>query len=132
MEKIKQKPFESIKTAIIILLTASMLILAGIYIGGSQFADSTAALLAKPLPSGTVPAGAEAETEISVYEKALLPISFAGIRYMGNGGGTYGSEAAATDLFAFAAEPIHTCLSSPSMISKIDSSDFEKILASEI
>ena len=76
MEKIKTKPIEKFKTAIIAILTVSMLLLAGIYIGGSQFLSNNAAINLQNMPDGTVKLGNKSPVELSVYEKNLLAVSF--------------------------------------------------------
>ncbi len=111
MEKFRPSASERIKTILITILTLSMLLLAGIYIGGAQFlSGGNSAIRASSLPSGTVPLGEDALLHQPVYEKNLLPVAFAGIRYGGEGGGAYGTEQAAQTLFTFAAEPIHLSL----------------------
>ncbi|MBQ4150330.1 MAG: hypothetical protein IJC81_00815 [Clostridia bacterium] len=129
MEKIKAKPIETLKTVIISVLTVSMLLLAGIYIGGSQFLSNSAAINAEDLPDGAVKIGDTSPIETSLYEKNLLAISFAGIRYGEQGGGTYGNEPAARDMLEFAAEPIHSCLSSSATITVVSDSDFHNMIA---
>ena len=131
MEKIRQKPIEIIKTYVIVFLTVTMLVLAGIYIGGSQFTSRSAAINASPLPEGAVPVGFDPPVSVAVYEKDLLAISYAAIRYAGSGGGAYGCEAAASDLAKFAAEPIHKCLSSSAEMSRVGIGDFQRAIASD-
>ena len=130
MEIIKAKPIEVFKNIIIALLTASMLVLAGLYIGGSQFATDNAAINTVDMPDGAVALGNDAPKTVAIYEKDLLSISFAAIDYHG-GGGAYGTMAAARDLFAFAKEPIHELLSSGAKISK-SSEDREYYMAMEL
>lgn len=117
MYKPKRSAFERFKTILIVLLTLSMLLLAGIYIGGAQFSSGTIALKSQPLPEGTVKPGQDAPLRLPVYEKGLLPLSFAAIRYNGEGGGAYGTEQAAEALYAFAASAIHQSLAKDSTLS---------------
>ncbi len=128
MEKIRIKPLEAFKNIIIALLTVSMLVLAGIYIGGSQFSANNAAINAQNMPQGAVAVGNDAPESEEMHEKGLLAISFAAIRHMG-GGGTYGNEQAAADLFDFAKESIHTLLSSNAMIVEIDGASFRSAVS---
>ena len=125
MEKIKQKPIEKIKTVVIATLTFTMLALAALYIGGSQFSQSNAAINALDMPNGAVPAGEDAPLQTSVYEKNLLAVSFIGIRCGALGGGAHGCETAASDLFEFACEPLHTLLSSKSTVKEIAKEEFD-------
>lgn len=131
MEKIKQKPIEKIKTVVIAVLTFTMLALAVLYIGGSQFSGNNAAINALDMPSGAVPAGEDAPKQTSVYEKNLLAVSFIGIRCGTLGGGAHGCETAAADLFEFACEPLHTLLSSKSTVEEITKEEFDTAAVGE-
>lgn len=124
MEKIKHSPAETLKNIIIVLLILSMLVLAVIYIGGSQLAMDNTALNASELPSGFVAAGADKEIEVAMYEKALLPMSYVGIKYGDGGGGVYSNEAAADSLTEFAYEYIHACLESSGSLEEISLEEF--------
>lgn len=128
MEKIKQKPFESFKSVLIILLVITMLVLASFYIGGAQLSTSNSALNSKDMPGGTVEAGGEIPDSVTVYEKNLLLLSYIGVRCDGVGGGAYGSEQAANDLFEFAREPLHHLLSSSVSVQKSSAAAFEAAL----
>ena len=128
MEKIKIPASERFKTILISLLTLSMLLLAGIYISGAQLAGGTAALGTKDLPDGAVALGQAATALSPLHEKNLLPVSFAAIRYGGEGGGTYGTEQAADTLFAFAADPIHALLSKEATLEKSSIGEYERAL----
>lgn len=124
MEKVKHRALERIKTILITLLTVSMLVLAVIYIGGARFSAGSTAIKTAPLPEGAVALGEDAPTTLPIYQKGLLPVSFAGIRYGGEGGGAYGTEQAATALLEFAAEPIHLCLSQGSALTSVSAADY--------
>lgn len=124
MEKSKTPFFKHLKTILIILLTLSMLLLAGIYIGGAQFSAGNTAIKTADLPEGAVPLGQDAPKKLPIYEKDLLPISFAGIRYGEQGGGAYGTEQAAKALFDFAAETIHACLSQGASITAVTAEQY--------
>ncbi len=128
MEKIKAKPIEIFKNIIIALLTLTMLILAGIYIGGSQFVSNNAAIVAADMPDGAVAVGNDAPQNSALYEKNLLAISYAAISYAG-GGGAYGCEQAARDLFEFASAPIHNLLSANAKISETNKEAFENAIS---
>ena len=101
MEKIKLSPIEKAKTAVIAILTVTMLALAALYIGGSQFYTGGAASNVGEMPSGAVTVGETAPKFTAVYEKELLKASFAGIQFNGEGGGAYACEPAASDLLNF-------------------------------
>lgn len=116
MEKIRQKPIEKLKNILIVLLTLSMLVLASVYIGGSQFTNGRAAISAGDMPSEAAKAGTAKDNITPIYEKDLLAVSYAGIRYGKKGGGAYGNEAAAAALADFAIEHIHTMLASDSRL----------------
>ena len=131
MEKIKQKPIERLKTVLIVLLVVSMLVLASLYIGGAQFFTNSAAMNSSDMPKGSVPVGNDIPKFASVFDKDLLAVSFIGIRCEDEGGGAYGSEPAARDLFDFAAEPLHSLLSSSATVSVSNMQEFEKALEGE-
>lgn len=131
MKKIKQKPFENFKTVLIVLLVITMLILASFYIGGTQFLTSNSALNAQDMPVGSVEAGGEIPDSVTVYEKNLLLMSYIGVRCEGVGGGAYGSELAADDLFEFAREPLHYLLSSSVNVQKSSAEEFEEALSGD-
>ena len=123
MEKIKHTPKENFKNVIIVLLTLTMLTLAVIYIGGSQFATDGAALKAEKLPVGATPVGVAENTDTAIYNKKLLPISYVGIKYGKNGGGVTSNEVAAEALIDFACENIHLCLESGNTVEKVSSEE---------
>lgn len=124
MEKVKHRVLERIKTILITLLTLSMLVLAVIYIGGARFSADSTAINTASLPEGAVVLGEDAPTTLPIYQKELLPVSFAGIRYGSAGGGAYGTEQAAAALLEFAAEPIHLCLSQGAAITSVSAADY--------
>ncbi|MBQ5390415.1 MAG: hypothetical protein IIU58_05860, partial [Clostridia bacterium] len=124
MEKVKITLFERVKTILITCLTLTMLLLAGIYIGGAQFSGGSTAIRTADLPSGAVALGKDAPNHLPIYQKELLPVSFAGIRYGGEGGGTYGTEQAASALFDFAAAPIHASLGKGASLTEISADDY--------
>lgn len=124
MDKIRQKPIEKLKTVIIAFLTVTMLALAALYIGGSQFSQNSAAINSVDMPNGAVAAGDDAPLQTSVYEKNLLAVSFIGIRYGSLGGGSYMTEQAARDLFEFTTEPLHALLSSSAAVSEVGAKEF--------
>ena len=122
--KIKKSFGRRFATFLTVILTASMLLLAAIYIGGTQFTREGAAISLDKNPDGTVNVGGTYGENLPVYEKGLLPISFAAIKYGGEGGGAYGNEAAAKALQRFAAEPLHTCLESGAGFKEINKDAF--------
>ncbi|MBQ9134084.1 MAG: hypothetical protein IJX64_06085 [Clostridia bacterium] len=124
MEKIMHRACERVKTILITLLTVSMLVLAVIYIGGARFSGESTAIKTASLPEGAVALGEDAPTKLPIYQKDLLPVSFAGIRYGGKGGGAYGTEQAAAALFDFAAEPIHLCLAQGASLTAVSAADY--------
>lgn len=124
MEKIKRSFASRVRNVLLFLLTLSMLILAILYIGGSQRADGAAALLASPLPEGAVPVGEDLPHTEPLYEKDLLPLAFAAIRFGGKSGGAYGGEAAASALLDYAAEPLHHSLSGAFLLTAVPRSEF--------
>lgn len=124
MEKIKHSFADKLRNVLITLLTLTMLLLAVLYIGGSQFAADSSALRTDGLSAGALTVGENATLAKAVYEKELLPVSFAGIRFSGVGGGIYGGEKAATALAEFAAEPIHLCLGAGSVLSEVSAAEF--------
>ena len=128
MEKIKAKPIEIFKNIIIAILTVTMLLLAGLYIGGSQFMSNRGAINTVDMPNSSVTVGTDAPERSSLYKKDLLAVSYAAISCSG-GGGAYGNEPAARDLFDFAAEPIHSLLGSSATIEKTTKSAFENALS---
>jgi|GEM_PF-1289918 len=130
MQKIKRSFAARLRNALIGVLTLSMLLLAGIYIGGTQFFSDSAALRAEILPDGTVPVGQNVPRSQSLHEKGLLPIAFGGIRYGGSSGGIYGGEAPAKALAEFAADPIHACLGAPSVLEASSAAEFATAMGS--
>lgn len=128
MEKIKQKPIETVKTVIIAILTVSMLALAAVYIGGSQFAKGSAAITAKDLSAGAVAVGESAPNQVSVYEKNLLRVSYIGIRYGDMGGGAYATEQAADDLLSFSLDGLHALLSSTAKMREATADEWEQAI----
>ncbi|MBQ4556091.1 MAG: hypothetical protein IJA60_00405 [Clostridia bacterium] len=124
MDKIKAKPIEKIKNILIVLLTLSMLVLAVIYIGGSQLMSNRAAINTADMPSGAVKAGSADTSADPIHEKKLLAVSYVGIRYSEKVGGAYGSESASDALVAFAKEQIHAMLSSDSRLTPSTREDF--------
>ena len=125
MKKIRLSPIEKVKTAVIAVLTVTMLALAAFYIGGSQFYTGGAAINSGEMPSGAVAAGENAPNLKSVYEQGLLRASFAGIRFDEHGGGSYSTEPAANNLLDFSLDGIHTLLSYSAKISQSSKEDFE-------
>lgn len=124
MEKIKRSFAARVRNVLLFLLTLSMLVLAILYIGGSRRAEGASALLAAPLSDGTVPVGEDLPDTAPLYEKDLLPLSFAAIRYGGKGGGAYGGDAAAQALLEYAAEPLHHSLSGAFLLTAVPRSNF--------
>lgn len=124
MENVKISFGRKLLTAVLVFLTATMLLLAALYIGGSHFSAEGSAINLSRLPESTVKVGGTYGENTPVYEKNLLAVSFAAISFGGRGGGAYGNEAAAKALFEFAAEPIHFCLSSQSTLLKISTDEF--------
>ncbi len=129
MEKIKQKPIENLKTVIIAILTVTMLALAAIYIGGSQFSKGSAAINAGEMPPAAVAVGESAPKQVYVYEKNLLGVSYIGIRFGNEGGGAYATEQAAGDLLDFSLDGIHTLLSSAAQIRESSQEEFENAIS---
>ncbi len=123
MEKIKQKPLETVKNIIISILTLSMLLLSVAYIGGSQFFKRKAAIVSEDMPTGSAKVGNALTSASDIYKKNLLCVSYAAIRYGEKGGGAHGGEAAAKALFDFALEHIHSMLSSSSTLIEASSSN---------
>ena len=124
MEKVKISFGRKLLTAVLVFLTATMLLLASAYISGTQLSKSTSAINHQKLPDSTVKVGSIYGENTPIYEKDLLPASYAAIVFGGRGGGAYGSEAAAKSLFDFAAEPLHAALSSQAKLSEITKEDF--------
>lgn len=124
MEKIKLPLWQRVKTLLIVVLTLTMLLLAGIYIGGAHFAGGSAAIRTTALPIGTVAPGTDAALRLPVYKKGLLPLSAAAIRIGDAGGGAYGNEPAAGTLLSFAAEHIHTLLGQGASLTEVTANDF--------
>ena len=122
--KIKKSFGRRFATFLTVILTISMLLLAAIYIGGTQFAADGSAISLEKNPEGTVGVGGTYGENTPVYEKGLLPISFAAIMYGGRGGGAHGSEAAAKAQLEFASELLHTCLESGAQFSEINKDAF--------
>lgn len=121
---VKHRAFERVKTICITLLTVSMLVLAVIYIGGARFSADGTAIKTASLPEGAVVLGEDPPQALPIYQKELLPVSFAGIRYGSAGGGAYGSEQAAAALLEFAAEPMHLCLSQGAALTAVSAADY--------
>ncbi|MBR5539563.1 MAG: hypothetical protein IKU61_06655 [Clostridia bacterium] len=122
--KIKKSFGRRFATFLTVILTFSMLLLAAIYIGGTQFASESAAINLDKKTDGTVTVGGIYDVNIPVYEKGLLPVSFAAISYGGEGGGAYGSDDSAKALSSFAAEPLHACLESGASFKEINKDAF--------
>lgn len=128
MEKIKKTFMARVRNVLLFVLTVTMLLLAVLYLGGSQRSEGAAALRAEALPDGTVPIGETVPVTVALYQKDLLPLAFAGIRFQENGGGAYGGEAAAAALLEYAAEPIHHSLSGAFLLTEVSASEFADAL----
>lgn len=131
MEKIKRSPLENVKTVIIAILTVSMLTLAALYIGGTQFSSNNSAISAHPLPSGAVAVGEDAPIQTELYEKGLIKVSYIGVRYGDIGGGAYGAEQASSSLLSFSLEGIHELLSSDSTLKEASAEEFFEAASSK-
>ncbi len=124
MKTYRRSPLRNLMTFLVVILTLTMLFLATIYIGGTQFSNGGSAISLDKMPEGNVSVGGKLPESLPVYEKGLLPLSYAAIVFGGRGGGAHGSEEAAKAIFAFAAEPIHTALSSGAAFEKTSENEF--------
>lgn len=131
MQSVKMSFAARLRNFLIGLLTLSMLLLAGVYIGGAQFFSDSAALRTESLPSGTAPVGTQAPATETLSQKELLPIAFGAIRYGENGGGAYGGNAAASALFTFATEYVHACLGTGVTPEACTGADFSAAMAND-
>lgn len=122
--KIKKSFGRRFATFLTVILTVSMLLLAAIYIGGTQFAAEGSAISLEKNPDGTVSVGGTYGENTPVYEKGLLPVSFAAIMYGGRGGGAYGGEDSAKALLEFASKLLHTCLEAGAQFREINKDAF--------
>lgn len=113
-----------LQTIAAVILTLSMLLLAGIYISGSQRTSGGVAINNQLLPDGWVAVGDTPVIGKAVYEKGLMPVSFAAIDLGGKGGGAYGNEAVAKALLDFSLESVHSCLSGGAAIEAVTAEEF--------
>ncbi len=124
MKTYRRSPMRNILTATVVVLTAVMLFLAAFYVGVTQFSRGGSAISLDKMPSGNVSVGSSYTESTPLYEKGLLPISYAAIVFGGRGGGVHGSGDAAKAILDFGSEPIHTSLSSGAVFSEIDENEF--------
>ena len=122
--KIKKSFGRRFATFLTVILTVSMLLLAAIYIGDTQFAAEGSAISLEKNPDGTVSVGGTYGENTPVYEKGLLPVSFAAIMYGGRGGGAYGGDDSAKALLEFASKLLHTCLEAGAQFREINKDAF--------
>lgn len=124
MASFARRKIEYVKTGVILLLTATMLLLAALYIGGAQFAEGTAADAAVELPGGAACVGKEYSPAPALSERGLLFAEFAAVSDGEGSAGAFGFEPAADAIYSFALQAVHDSLSAGAEITEISETEF--------